>query len=280
MARSRGAGVVELDMTMPFTAARARNAGFARVCELAPHVQYVQFVDGDCELSPGWIQAAADFLVHHPDIAVVAGRLREKFPQASVYNLLCDMEWNSPTGEALYCGGIAMMRKNSFVSVTGFNARLICGEEPELCSRLRAGGWRIWRLADDMALHDANMTRFSQWWIRSVRAGYSFAQAAFMDGASTNRRGLRESRSSWFWGAGIPLTSLALAIAWQPLALWILFVYPMQITRLAVRGVRSANENWIQAFFWVLGKFPEVLGQIKFKHQQVSGRQAGLIEHK
>ena len=54
MARTMGAEVVELDMSMPFTAARARNEGFRRLRELAPNAKYVQFVDGDCEFSPGW----------------------------------------------------------------------------------------------------------------------------------------------------------------------------------------------------------------------------------
>src|SRR4051794_41723258 len=35
-ARMRGADVVDLDMTLPFTAARGRNAGCRRLQELAP----------------------------------------------------------------------------------------------------------------------------------------------------------------------------------------------------------------------------------------------------
>src|SRR5215475_7559873 len=38
-ARSLGADVVELDPTTPFTAARARNAGFERLRQLAPDLQ-------------------------------------------------------------------------------------------------------------------------------------------------------------------------------------------------------------------------------------------------
>ena len=50
MARRLGVEVVELDMTMPFTAARARNEGFARLQHVLPSMRHVQFVDGDCEV--------------------------------------------------------------------------------------------------------------------------------------------------------------------------------------------------------------------------------------
>src|SRR5262252_32459 len=53
MARAAGCDVVELDMRVPFTAARARNEGFACILDLAPDIRYVQFVDGDCEVVAG-----------------------------------------------------------------------------------------------------------------------------------------------------------------------------------------------------------------------------------
>lgn len=280
MAQSKGVEVVALDMQIPFTAARARNAGFERALKIHPCFSYVQFVDGDCELCAQWIEAAASFLDRKSDFSVVAGRLKEKFPTASVYNQLCDMEWNVPEGESRTSGGIAMMRASAFAAVGGFNTTLICGEEPELCARLRAEGGRVWRLADDMALHDANMMRFSQWWIRTVRAGYGFAQAAFMDRHLPEQRGLRESRSAWIWGLGIPVTAAVLGtwLGWS--AFLVLLVYPAQVVRLALRGTRSRYQNWLRGFFLVLGKFPEVAGQVKFRYQRISGQQSQLIEHK
>src|SRR6185437_8852333 len=52
-----GVDVVELDMARPFTAARARNAGFRRLRAIAPELKYVQFIDGDCELDSAWPSA-------------------------------------------------------------------------------------------------------------------------------------------------------------------------------------------------------------------------------
>src|SRR5262249_32042624 len=101
LARSLGADVVELDPRIPFAPGRARNEGFRRLRELCPDVRYVQFVDGDCEVVSGWLAKAAAFAAEHADIAVVAGRRRELYPERSVYNLMCAIEWElHPVGEA------------------------------------------------------------------------------------------------------------------------------------------------------------------------------------
>jgi GT2 family glycosyltransferase len=280
MARQRGVEVLALDMTRPFTAARARNEGFARLQRLLPSMRHVQFVDGDCEVTAGWLPKAQAFLYAHPAVAVVCGRRRERFPQRSVYNLLCDLEWDTPIGEAKACGGDALMRADAFAAVSGYRASLIAGEEPELCVRLRAAGWKIWRLPEEMTLHDAAMTRFGQWWQRSLRAGYAFAEGAYLHGAAPERHWLRESRRAWLWGLGLPLV---IALACALLGSWgllLLSAYPLQAVRLARRGGRSVRENWLQAVFLVLGKFPEMLGQVRFLLNRFGAGKAVLIEYK
>jgi len=280
MARALGVEVVTLDMTLPFTAARARNEGFRRLRELEQYVPYVQFIDGDCELAAGWLQIATAFLEGEETVAVVCGRLREKHPDRSIYNMLCDIEWDAPVGEATACGGVAMMRSAAFEAVGGFRADMIAGEEPELCVRLRACGWRIQRLRDEMAFHDAAILRFGQWWSRSLRGGYSFALGADLHGAAPERHRVRESRSAWLWGLAIPVATAALTPWWGSCALLLLLVYPLQVCRLALRGGRSARENWWRAVFLVLGKFPEMLGQAKYRVDRLVGSQSRLIEHK
>lgn len=279
-ARQRGVEVLALDMTQPFTAARARNEGFTRLQRVLPAMRYVQFVDGDCEVAAAWLPRAYAFLQSQPMVAVVCGRRRERFPQRSVYNLLCDLEWDTPVGEASACGGDALMRADAFAAVSGYRASLIAGEEPELCVRLRAAGWKIWRLAEEMTLHDAAMTRFGQWWQRSLRAGYAFAEGALLHGAAPERHWLRESRRAWFWGLGVPLAIVALSAVLGGWGLWLLLIYPLQVARLARRGSRSTRENWLQAIFLVLGKFPEMLGQVKFLLNRFGAGKTVLIEYK
>lgn len=275
-----GADVVTLDMGLPFTAARARNEGFKRMRELYPETNYVQFVDGDCEIATEWIEKASSFLDLHQEIAVVCGRLHERYPERSIYNMLCDMEWNIPAGESKACGGNAMIRVDAFEFIHGFQPNLIAGEEPELCVRLRMSGWKIWRLNHEMALHDAAMTRFGQWWKRSTRGGYAFAEGAYLHGSTTERHWVKESRRSLLWGLLIPLVTISFTFFLGAWALILLLIYPIQVIRIALSGSRSARENWLQALFLVLGKFAETLGQFKFLYNKLIRKSARLMEYK
>ncbi len=281
MSRSLGVIVVELDLRDPFTAARARNEGFRKLLEVRPALKYVFFVDGDCEVVAGWLETGARFLDQHPDVAIVWGRRRERYPEKSVYNMLCDIEWwEFPLGDVKACGGDAVCRVVAIQQVKGYRADLICGEEPEMCVRLRQAGWRIWHLNDDMTLHDAAMYRFGQWWWRMLRGGFAAAQGAALHGAPPERHFVLETRRAWFWGLCIPVLVLILALQVEWWALLLLLVYPAQVIRLALRGKRSRRENWWRAASLVVGKFPEMLGQLKFivdRYRHVPSR---IIEYK
>lgn len=280
LAHNLGAAVVALNLDTPFTAGRARNAGFRHLRQLAPELRHVQFVDGDCQIAADWLDKAAGFLDAHPGIAAVCGRRRERHPGHSIYNRLCDIEWDTPVGEARACGGDFMARVDAFESVRGFSAGLIAGEEPELCVRLRAAGWRIWRLDKEMTLHDAAMQHFGQWWRRTLRGGYAFAQGSSLHGAAPERHWVRESRSAWFWGLGIPLISLAAVAVWGAWGWSLLLIYPLQFLRLALREGLSARSHWWRGGFLLLGKFPEMFGQLKFIMHRRAGSQPPLIEYK
>lgn len=279
-ARSLGVDVVQIDLGVPFTAARARNAGWRRVRELAPQLGMVQFVDGDCAVAEGWLRSAADFLAAHPNVASVCGRRRERFPEHSVFNRLCDIEWDAPAGETTACGGDVMTRTAALEAVGGYRDACIAGEEPELCVRLRAAGWRIWRLADEMTAHDAAMTRLSQWWKRSMRTGYTYAEGAHLHGAPPERHKVRESRSAWLWGLVLPLALLGGALLAGAWVLWGFLIYPLQMLRLFLRAPHPAPARAWWALFNVLGKFAEAAGQCKYLALRWSGRRAELIEYK
>jgi GT2 family glycosyltransferase len=271
-ARAAGAEVVALDLTVPFTAARARNAGFARLRELgAP--EYVQFVDGDCRMQPGWIEAAVEFLAARREVGVVCGRRREVKPEASIWNRLCDAEWDTPPGEAKACGGDALMRVAAVQMVGGYDPLLIAGEEPELCVRLRQAGWMVWRIDREMTFHDAAMTRIGQWWKRTRRGGHAFAEGAAMHGAPPERHWVAETRRAVVWGAVLPLVT-ALGLFITPWAALILAVYPLQVLRL------SRRYGWERGSFTVLAKFPEAQGVLQYHWNRLRSRRSGLIEYK
>lgn len=279
MARERGAIVVDLDMTLPFTAARARNAGLTRLCDTSPSIPYVQFVDGDCELRPGWLQTAARHLDMNVDVACVCGRLRERFPERSIYNRLCDFEWDRPEGEAESCGGIAMFRANVVTALGGFRQTLIAGEEPELCLRIRRHGARVWRLGDEMAWHDADMQKFSQWWRRTMRGGYAAAEGTVMYGTASGTAYARKLGRIAFWAAGFPLAIAALA-SFDPRMFLVAVTYPLQVARLALRRDRGHGLAWVEALFQMLANFPEGAGAAMYFLDRARRRRGRLIEYR
>ncbi len=267
-ATAAGAEVVAIDMAQPFTAARARNAGLSHLASDPP--DFVQMVDGDCALQPGWISAALAAFAAHPAAVVVCGRRRERFAQATVYNALADREWDTPIGPARACGGDALMRYAAVQTVGGYDPGLIAGEEPDLCLRLRAKGGEIWRIDAEMTLHDAAMTRFSQWWRRAVRAGHAFAEGCARHGF--DHWGL-ETRRALIWGAGLPMAIVLLGL-WHPAGWLLALAYPAQVIRLARRG------GWAWGLFSVIGKFAEARGALGFYASRLRGQRRGLIEYK
>ncbi|MEM1213557.1 MAG: glycosyltransferase [Planctomycetota bacterium] len=296
-ARQLGVEVVELDLSTPFTAARARNEGVARLIEQQPETAFIQMIDGDCTLDHGWLDTAAAALIADPKLAVVCGRRRERFPDAAVYNRLADMEWDTPIGPARSCGGDALFRVEAFQQAGGYNPSVIAGEEPELCVRLRRAGWLIERLDAEMTLHDADMTRFSQWWKRNVRAGHAYAQGAHMHG-KTDGHNVKQVRSIAFWGILIPLVivgTAVLSLVFGTLGLALLATicsglgtllalgYPVLFLKVArYRTTRgdAFKPSLAYGFFTVLGKFANAQGLLHYHRNRLGNQPAQIIEYK
>jgi GT2 family glycosyltransferase len=235
--------VVEaLDASAPFTAARGRNRGFELARERIPTLAYVQFVDGDCVLTPGWVEAAIGHFEQHPDVGCVAGRLREDDPRRNAYHRLADMEWNGALGDVDATGGIAMFRAAAFAAAGGFDPRIGAGEELDLAIRIRAQGLRVVRIATEMARHDIAMTSFREWWRRSVRAGHACAEGVHGQGRDVDRKQLRKLLSMLLWGAVIPLAALVLALPSRGGSLLLLLGYPVLWLRVR-RGRRSIPDS-------------------------------------
>lgn len=286
-ARELGAMVVELDLSRKFSMARARNAGWQALREAWPQLEWVQFVDGDCELLPGWLERAVPFLEAHPEVVVVCGRRRERFPDRSIYNGLCEVEWNTPVGETRSCGGDAVMRLAALEAVGGFDEALIAGEEPELCKRLRGKGGVIWRLDVDMTLHDAAILRFGQWWRRSVRGGYGAADVAARTGdlfTSQVRSAVRWTGGSaaGLLGAGV-LALLGRGRMAAGLAALVGLLWAVESWRIA-RGVRGRCDSGRAALrygiFTMLAKLPQALGILRYQRDRRASREARVIEYK
>lgn len=304
-ARAMGVEVVALDLSRPFSAARARNEGFARLLQIEPHLRFVQFVDGDCQVIAGWMDHARREIDRLPAAAVVCGRRRERFPERSVYNRLADVEWNTPVGEAKSCGGDSMMRVDAFRAAGGFDASVAAGEEPELCQRLREAGHKIYRVDAEMTLHDSAMLHFGQWWKRAVRSGYGAMDVATRFGG----QGLfvKQVKSAQFWTVGWLTLALSQAFifgisTWVTLGMagrrdnvrWALgvgflavlvqiLILLMQAARLAIKVRRRVPHRRTAVAYGILtmiGKWANLHGQIQYLRDRAAGRNTRLIEYK
>lgn len=283
-ARAMGVHVVELDLTTSFTAARARNEGFQQLLQADPHVRFVQFVDGDCEIFQGWLETAQRVLQNDPEAGVVCGRRRERFPQNTIYNHLADLEWNSPIGEAKACGGDAMMRVEAVLKVGGYNPTIIAAEDDELCLRIRREGWKVFRIDADMTLHDMAMTRFSQWWRRSTRTGHAYAEGTAMYGRTPERHFVRQTRSTIFWGILLPIAILGLAWPTRGLSLALLGGYLLLFRRTcrhyAVQRAWPLADARLYAASIALAKFPQALGLLRYWYRRLLRRGSAIIEYR
>ena len=276
-ARDAGAEVVELSPDAPFTAARARGEGFARLTEIgAPEV--VQFVDGDCEIVEGWLEAGLAALAADPKLGLVTGWRAEIHKDASVYNALCDFEWHRPAGNITSCGGDMMVRVAAYEAAGGYNPRVIAAEDDEFCLRLGKAGWGLKRIPESMTRHDAAMLRFGQWWRRAVRSGHGFAQV----GALHPEFFVAERRRVWIYGLILPVLAV-LGLWFWPLLLAVAGLYGLSYIR-AFQGLKNgglAGQNAAhQAVFLTLSKFPNLMGVITYHMRQLRGADMRIIEYK
>lgn len=281
-AESIGIGVIRLDMRAPFSAGRSRNEGFEWLVARYSHIEFIQFVDGDCKLSDGWLSFAHAFLKDNARYAIVTGRRKEEFPDKSVYNRLCDIEWNTPVGDVKSCGGDFMVRRHAYQQVQGFNPSVIAGEEPELCYRLVEKGWKIFRLDHQMTLHDAAITRFFQWWRRAVRGGHAYAQGYAMHGRDGKGYCRNETIKIWLYALIFPISILISVIIVSKSLIILLFVYVLQFCRI-MKGVNNRLKNPAQsalyAVFTIISRWPQLMGQIIFLYRRINKKKFMVIEY-
>jgi|TARA_R110002074_G_scaffold402194_1_gene604464 glycosyltransferase involved in cell wall biosynthesis len=277
-AERRGVTTVVLDTSAPINASRARNTGFKALMAGNPDLEFVHFIDADCELDISWLEHAVNKLKASSEVAVVCGRLLEKYRNESIYMRLCAMDWYHPEGFVDSCGGIATYRREIFEVQKGFNAGLVSGEEPELCSRIRNAGKKILCINAEMGTHDSAMRHFSQWWNRCVKVGFGYANGAKWGGWQ------KQYRSSLVWGAVLPLVVVIGGIFISPYFIVLLGLYPLQVLKIYMSkldvGSKSTYDKFLYALFCVIAKFPETIGVVKFLISCVQGQQQKIIEYK
>lgn len=278
-AKSLGVTVVELDHERPFTAARARNAGFEALAQNGMLPDLVQFVDGDCRLEAEWLRAGREHLHSHPGLGLVTGWRSEIFPDATVYNSLFQADWQRPPGTIRTCGGDMMVRSAAFRQIGGFNPDVIAAEDDDFCLRLGKAGWTLERLPVQMTWHDAAMKEFSAWWRRSTRDGHGFAQVGYLHPDHFRRERLR----GWVYGLALPVLFVIGLLVWPWLSLAVALVYLLSFLRTAQSYRHRApvkRRLWGQVALLTLSKIPNVVGMLTYYLRRRAGKDMNIIEYK
>jgi glycosyltransferase involved in cell wall biosynthesis len=281
VADSMGARVISVLPLRP-TAALGRNAGWKSAS--AP---IVLFLDGDTLLHE---QFVADSLsaFSDPSVAIVWGHRREINTGASLYNRVLDLDWIYAPGFVEFCGGDALVRRDVLQRVSGFDENLIAGEEPEMCRRIRALGYKILHIDRPMTGHDLAMTKWRQYWRRATRAGYAYAEvSARFRNTDLPFWGeeVEKNRRRFLVLLSIPIIGLALSILF-----WSMLPGFVALGGLLLLVLRTAwkagwkSSSWPTRFLYGIHshfqQIPIFAGQLQYAKDRKQGRSRGLIEYK
>jgi len=277
-AESRDIKTIVLDESAPVNASRARNSGFKALVDEYPRLEYIHFIDADCELDPKWLEHCLLEFESSKFTAVVCGRLHEKYKNKNIYTRLCDMDWYIEPGEVDACGGIATIRCSVMIETKGFNEQMIAGADPELYFRIRKKNYKIICLPVDMGTHDSNMQYFSEYWKRSVKTGYAYMSKMILNGSK------KPVISAVVWAFCLPICIFLMSYAFSNLFMIMFLLYPVQVLKIyknmSIKKVHSKYNNLLYATFCLLGKFAEFFGISKYIFNLFSTSKQQLIEYK
>ena len=276
LAGEKGAHVVHLT-SGPYTPSRGRQIGLEELTRLQPQIQFVQFVDGDCVLYPDWLDKAHTFLEQRSDAAAVFGRRREQRYGDSLFSRIIDVDWDHPAGEATNFGGDSLVRVEALRQAGGWSINTINAEDIDLSFRIRALGWKIFRLSEAMTLHDIRMTRFSEYWRRAVRSGYGFAEVGLRYRHGPGKLLLRRMLSGVLYAVFLPLLGLIGALYFWPLLALVALLYVRMLVILARRCRRrggSLGTALAYSGFNLVCKWANLLGSSRYFLDCLRGRKA------
>jgi hypothetical protein len=78
--------------------------------------------------------------------------------------------------------------------------------------------------------------------------------------------------SSWIWAGTLPIAIAVACWVFGLPSLALLLAYPAQVLRTAAKVPGPRRQALERAFFLVLGRFPELIGQLQFWARLRSGR--------
>ncbi|MBP8129658.1 MAG: glycosyltransferase family 2 protein [Candidatus Hydrogenedentes bacterium] len=254
-------------------AAENRNLGLSHASG-----QFVQFLDGDMQLAPGWIRAGMEALEKHPEAAAVWGRMREV--NSSIYYRALQLDWEFPEGPSLYCGGAALFRRAPLAEIGGFPEDVAYGEEPYLCWRIRNElRMQVLHLHAPMVEHDLAYRGLRDYLRRNVRCGETYAEIAARCRHTADPLWAREVRGLLAWvAAAAAAMALLITGPWYASAA-ILLLIPALLTRKTIQFLRRGN-SFAVALLYALhtytSKFSIAYGVLRHWFRRRAARESRL----
>jgi glycosyltransferase involved in cell wall biosynthesis len=152
---------VELASQYPVRVVQLAHAN-ERCCGIGPQLgfqhalgDFVYLLDGDMRMEPGFLEQALTFLAQHPEVGGVGGRLVELNTESLEYRERGSRNHaHLQPGEVDRLDGGGLYRRIAIEEAGYLSDRnLHAYEEFDLGARLRARGWKLWRLAEPCCSH-------------------------------------------------------------------------------------------------------------------------------
>lgn len=263
-AREIGARIVVAEVKSSF--AVARNAGWR-----AAQGEFVLFLDGLPRLEADFSERALG-LFDDQKVALVRGTRTDEQEEPTMYDTILALADRPSPGDFELCWGEAMVRRSALEQINGFDVRLMAGEWPDLCRKIRETGLSMKCIEDVMTLREGRPSGFGTYWKRMRRQGYGLAEASALCRTSPPPEWVVEARRIRPIGA-LALLSVPGAIAlsgltrsFLPLGV-LLAVFLSAALSVAVLSRGKGNGFWERLLYGLHAAFrpiPVFLGQLDF----------------
>jgi acetyltransferase-like isoleucine patch superfamily enzyme len=180
-----------------------------------------------------------------------------------------------------------LVRRDALAQVDGFDPNLKAGEEPEMCSRLRATGWVIEHIDEPMTGHDLAIRTWKAYWLRAKRSGMAYAEIAHKMQKKGDLMWQNEAKRDLVHGSIYLASPLILAALYAlspliPLIAAVLFF--TLLIRTALRSAWKAPTNHMLCMQYAvhvhLQKIPSLFGQLAWRLNHRRGGATQWVDYK
>ncbi len=268
---------LEIASAYPIRIVQLRDAR-ERCCGIGPQLglqhsrgEYLYVMDGDMQLQPGFLQQAMTFLAQHPEVAGVGGALIERNHTQLEYRertlRMAHSESHRAPGPVDRLDGGALYRRRAIAEVGYLSDRnLHSYEEFDLAARLRARGWKLWRVPVDAVSHHGHATHalrllWRRWCTRYACGSGELLRAAI--GQPWCRLVLRDVRELRLYGAVLAAWMALGLVSWLPMSTLARLCAMAMIILLPLAAVTQRKQSFIRAAYALLSWHVQAAGLVR-----------------